>query len=203
MAHATTSASAIKAAVPATPLQRWLQSAEAALGWLVEIPAALLVVAEIVCQRLKRRGQRRRIAGPEIVDRVDESLAEQLAPHPVDDRLHEPRVVVGRHPIGDDLPPASPRPQFRAVEKLGRHVDIIFVRAERLLILVDRRHDQPVFQFYAKHADHGREHRGLFHVGRPSLREAGGELFEVVLLPLLGLVVMALGALNLHAEEQF
>jgi TRAP-type C4-dicarboxylate transport system permease small subunit len=47
MAHATTSASAIKAAVPATPLQRWLQSAEAAL-WLVEIPAALLVVAEIV-----------------------------------------------------------------------------------------------------------------------------------------------------------
>lgn len=48
MAHATTSASAIKAAVPATPLQRWLQSAEAALGWLVEIPAALLVVAEIV-----------------------------------------------------------------------------------------------------------------------------------------------------------
>jgi TRAP-type C4-dicarboxylate transport system permease small subunit len=48
MAHATTSASAIKAAVPATPLQRWLQSAEAALSWLVEIPAALLVVAEIV-----------------------------------------------------------------------------------------------------------------------------------------------------------
>ena len=48
MAHATTSAPAVNAAVSATPLQRWLQSAEAALGWLVEIPAALLVVAEIV-----------------------------------------------------------------------------------------------------------------------------------------------------------
>ena len=46
MAHATTSAPAVNAAV--SPLQRWLQSAEAALGWLVEIPAALLVVAEIV-----------------------------------------------------------------------------------------------------------------------------------------------------------
>lgn len=48
MAHASTSASAADVAVPATSLQRWLQSAEAALGWLVEIPAALLVVAEIV-----------------------------------------------------------------------------------------------------------------------------------------------------------
>lgn len=48
MAHAHTSASAADVAAPATSLQRWLQSAEAALGWLVEIPAALLVVAEIV-----------------------------------------------------------------------------------------------------------------------------------------------------------
>lgn len=48
MAHATTSPSAVNTALPATSLQRWLQSAEAALGWLVEIPAALLVVAEIV-----------------------------------------------------------------------------------------------------------------------------------------------------------
>ena len=48
MAHAKTSASAADVAIPATSFQRWLQSAEAALGWLVEIPAALLVVAEIV-----------------------------------------------------------------------------------------------------------------------------------------------------------
>jgi tripartite ATP-independent transporter DctM subunit len=48
MAHAHTSASAADVAAPATSLQRWLRSAEAALGWLVEIPAALLVVAEIV-----------------------------------------------------------------------------------------------------------------------------------------------------------
>jgi hypothetical protein len=40
---------AIKAAGPETAFARWLQSAERdSRGWLVEIPAALLVVAEIV-----------------------------------------------------------------------------------------------------------------------------------------------------------
>ena len=67
---------------------------------MADIEAAL---DEFLGQVIEQLRIGRRVAGANVVDRIDDAGAEQVAPHPVDKALGEVLVVLGGEPGGELL----------------------------------------------------------------------------------------------------
>ena len=155
----------------------------------------IVVRDEISGDLVEQLGHRRRVHGAHVVDGVVEAAAEKVSPHAVDERLGEPRVVPGGHPGRQRLARAIPLFEVGAVERSGLHQGDrrdVRVLCEAVSDLAE------VDDLDALHVPHR-----LAAVDRvdPVMEERRGEAAEVVLLPLLRLVVVTLGALDLHAQE--
>ena len=87
------------------------------LEHVLDVPAAL---AELDCQPVEQL----RMTGPsalraEIFERLDESLAEQQLPEPVDEYAGDQRVVGGSQPLGE-IEPRGPILDFELVQNTRR-----------------------------------------------------------------------------------
>ena len=68
-----------------------------------------IVRHEILGQRIQQGRIRRRIGRANIVHRIDDALAQEIAPHPVGDRLGEERIVLGGEPFRQRVAPLAGR----------------------------------------------------------------------------------------------
>jgi hypothetical protein len=117
-----------------------------------------------------------------------------VAPHPVHDRARKPRVLLRRHPGGERLSRTVATIEIGAVEGGRRQA---CDRAEVGHLREARRDARRVHDLRATDDALllGLESQGAL------VKERARELAEVVLLPGLGLVIVALRALDLRAEE--
>ena len=167
-----------------------------------DVPHVEAAVDERPGQVLEEGRVRRRIAGPDVVDRIDDPGAEQIAPQPVDVALGEVGILGGGHPGGELLAPAHPfRLGMGAIKgKLRRHrlpgplvrhlatppVDDDLV--ERLGPLDGRPANAPIAT--------------LGVAVEPDLGEERGRLVVLILRPAFERMVVALVAVEAHAQEK-
>ena len=154
---------------------------------------------EVGGERVEQLGRGGRVRRAQVVDGIDEAAAEEVAPHAVDEGAREPGVVRRRSPTARARRARRrPPPRSRAVEGRGLRLRR---SASRSPILREARRG-PVEVAHLDALDlrpwpcRGRAARGA------CATKAAAKRLEVLLLPLLGLVVVALRALDLHAEER-
>ena len=123
----------------------------------------------------------------EVVDRLDDPAPDQVKPDPVDQALGEERVAGARQPGRQADPPVLGRRvvEDRAAQGLGLH-------RPAGARLVDVARSGGVDDFFFREVA----------LLATDLREERGETVIVVLRPALEGVVMALGALDAHAQEE-
>ena len=151
---------------------------------LLEVVAVLDEVGREAVEQLVVAGG---VGVAEVVDRLDDPPADQVKPDPVDQALGEERVVGARQPGRQADPPVFGRRvvEDRAAQRLGLH---LAARAR----LADVARPGGVDHLFVRQ----------IALLAADLREEGGEAVIVVLRPALERVVVALGALNAHAQEE-
>ena len=146
----------------------------------------VVVLREAPGQLIQKLGIRGWVGDPDVVDRLDDSLAEEMGPHDIGQVAGEERILGGGQPVGKGDPSVVAPLELRRVpaEELGWHG-----------LLVDGVVDLPAPAVVDD---------GLPGVGGPlaaDLAEEGGERVVVVLGPLVEGMVVALGALDAHPHE--
>ena len=63
----------------------------------------VLGLAEVLSQGVEERTIRRRIGGPQIVDRLDQPSAHDVRPDAIDGHLREVGIAVGHDPVAQDI----------------------------------------------------------------------------------------------------
>ena len=151
---------------------------------------------------VKQRRIARRVAGADVVDWVDDAGPEKIAPQTVDVALGEIGVVGGSDPSGQLLPArgilrhrmAALEREFwrhRLVGSVVHHLAFGLVAhdfVERLSALDGRATDRAI--------------AALWILGEIHLREVGGGLEVLVLRPAFEGMVVALVAVEPHAQEE-
>ena len=187
--------------------RRWRWSGPCAdrprVGDRAEEPADVIPpLLPLVGQGLDHLGGLRGSLRAEVVDRLVERLAHEGVPDPVDVGAGEPGVVLTGDVRGTERPPldrvqALGQGRFRlrrGQEEPGGDWHLL-----RGVVLVGHRVPRAAL---GHHLEDGQLPRHAPHERlRPGAGEEGRELVELLALPAVGLVVVALGALDLDAEE--
>ena len=168
---------------------------------------------EVAAQPLERGGLARLAVGAEVIDARVEALAHELGPEAVHDRPREPRVGVGRDGVGHgpaSLQVRGAERHARAREKEGRphhgaRLRRVVLVGHRVLELaaagvVGLLALGPLRRDVVRHHLEPIDARGRLAIDRDPRKESR-EVVELLPLPAVGEVVVALGALDLDAEE--
>ena len=142
-----------------------------------------------------------RVVRAEVIDRIDEAPAQEVGPHPVDERLGQ-ALVLG---VGDQLAQLGPADDIRPLADLAAVEE---PRERRFRPCPLRRSNRDVTRRSAR-----RSSSVWSYASRPVASACGHVLGlhpleervdppEIDLLPVVRRVVVALGALDLLAEEQ-
>ena len=149
-----------------------------------------VVLDQVGGERIEQLGVHWLVRGADVVDRVDDAAAHEVAPHAVRDRRREVGVVRGGQPVGQRRPASWALVRFRRAldrhQVLGRH-HRVRLRVQLFGVAALLEHD-----FLA-----GAEARA-----DAEAREERRHLEVLVLGPALERVVVALGADHAHAHEQ-
>ena len=147
------------------------------------------LLGEVDGQRVEQFGVAGRVGGPHVVDRLDQSAAQQIGHVAVDHVAGEKRIVGAGQPVGKRLPPVGRFGRRLAFERRRLH-HLAGARVAHFAAGADQ-HDLLVAEqaeFLAPLDAHaGKE---------------GGEAVVVVLAVFLERVMVALGAGQPHAQEQ-
>ena len=160
-------------------------------------------------QKVQRVRRRAFAVGPNVIHRFVETMTHQLGPHPVDERLGEPMIPAGRDPLGNffaslaifqtgvELLAGDKKHRLHQLAFLVRMVQVGHVMFQvppaRFVVLV-----------FPAAIDRGNDERSLLAVILGTHRDArkeGGQLVKLLAPPAVGRVMMALGTLNLDAQE--
>ena len=160
-----------------------------------EVLDVVVVRDEVGGDLVEELGHRRRVDGAHVVDRVVEAATEEVPPHAIDERLGEPRVLARGHPRRERLARAVALLEIGAVERGGLRL------RDRRDVGVLREAVPDLAEVDDLDAPHVAHRLAAIDGVDAMVQERRGEAAKVVLLPLLGLVVVALRALDLHAEE--
>ena len=134
----------------------------------------------------------RRVACAKVIHRLDDSLAQELAPDPVDDGAREKGVLGVDHPVHQLAARVGPRSvgHFRTVRHLGREHHFR-----------QRMGDALAGRIVPPHFHLARDRGGDALASGAHFAKKCGQLVVVLLGPLLTWMVVTLGAFHAHAEE--
>ena len=154
------------------------------------MPHVETALHEFLGQRVQQRLVRGRIGDSQIVERINETSPEKVAPHPIDEGPGEVRIVRRGHPVDEVMPRVVKcRNVERMLTKAVRRDD---VSSERVLHVASWLHEDRLVRSPL------RDTGSTFAIDSTKERR---QAVVVFLADLLEGMMMAAGTANPHAEE--